>query len=130
MSLPLSFLPPFDPCAWRSCVLAETIPPLTLKSRFLRVNCAWRFGGGSSGDWARSSRVQRGPRGRVQPPHSHRDRRWLARILESSQNFGEFGAMVEVLEVNRLMEEDVIQGVGRCQLEAVRDTDRAVDART
>jgi hypothetical protein len=41
------------------------------------------------------------------------------RILESSQNFGEFGAMVEVLEVDRLMEEDVIQGVSGCQLEAV-----------
>jgi hypothetical protein len=52
------------------------------------------------------------------------------RILESSQDLSEFRAMVEVLKVNRLMEEDVIQGVGGGELEAVRDADRAVDART
>lgn len=50
-------------------------------------------------------------------------------ILESSQDLSEFRAMVEVLEVDRLVEEDVIQGVGGGELEAVRDPDRTVDAR-
>ena len=29
-------MPPFDTCAWRSCVLAETILPRTLKTPFPR----------------------------------------------------------------------------------------------
>ena len=40
-------------------------------------------------------------------------------ILESSEGLGEFSPMVAPLEVDRLVEEDVIQRVVRGELEAV-----------
>ena len=41
------------------------------------------------------------------------------RVLKSSQGIGELLAVIAPLEVDRLMEEDIIEGVGRGELEAV-----------
>ena len=50
------------------------------------------------------------------------------RVLKSGQSIGEFRAMVAPLEVDRLMEEDIVEGIFRGELEAVRNTDSTVDA--
>ena len=50
------------------------------------------------------------------------------RILKTGQSIGELLAVVAPLEVDRLMEEDIVEGVIRGELEAVRDTDSAVNA--
>ena len=41
------------------------------------------------------------------------------RILITGQGLGKGRPMVEVAQMDCLMEEDVVQGVGRCQLEAI-----------